>query len=179
MKIVNLLIENIVPYWNNARRNHKTIKILEKGICEYGFNQPLVVVPIDNGMYEIVVGHARYFACRNLGFTEIPCYVANNLTSEEAKKYRIADNKTHEHASWDESKLIEEIRSINDKDLLQKFLEEDIGEMLRIAKPTIELSYEEEVEWEDQEEESIIPQQAENKPSSFCCPFCSCKIPME
>lgn len=179
MEIVNIPVEYIIPYWNNARKNHKTVKILEKGIREYGFNQPLVVVPIDNGMYEIVVGHARYFACQNLKFTEIPCYIAKNLTDEEAKKYRIADNKTHERSSWDEKKLIDEIRSINDKDLLQEFMMEDIGEMLRITEPTMDTDFEDEVDLEDEMEEPMLPPPVEKEPRSFCCPYCNCKIPIE
>ena len=108
MDIQNIAIDKIIPYWNNARNNSKAIKPVEESIKKFGFNQPLVV---DKNL-EIIVGHTRYFALLNLGYKEVPCIVAD-LDEEKARQYRIADNKTSEFASWDEDKLIRELRTMN------------------------------------------------------------------
>lgn len=108
MDIQNIAIDKIIPYWNNVRNNSKAIKPVEESIKKFGFNQPLVV---DKNL-EIIVGHTRYFALLNLGYKEVPCIVAD-LDEEKARQYRIADNKTSEFASWDEDKLIRELRTMN------------------------------------------------------------------
>jgi len=184
MKTTDIQIENIIPYWNNPRKNAKTVIQVEESIKLYGFNQPLVVIPTENGVYEIVVGHTRYFALMNLGYKSIPCYIATNLSDEDAKKYRIADNKTAEFSEWDENKLIEEIITINDKDALQKFFDDDINDLIRFTAPSSDISNDEishatneEVQTDEEVGES------ENKevlPSRyFRCPHCDCVIPLE
>lgn len=185
MKTTDIQIDKIVPYWNNPRNNAKTVLLVEESIKNYGFNQPLVVVPT-NGVYEIVVGHTRYFACMNLGFETIPCYVVTNLSDEEVKKYRIADNKTAEFSEWDESKLIQEIVSINDKDALQNFFEDDINDMIRFAAPPADVPNESsamdsfESEMNSASEKSASSEEKEVLPSRyFRCPHCNCVIPLE
>ena len=108
MDIQNIAIDKIIPYWNNARDNSKAIKPVEESIKKFGFNQPLVV---DKNL-EIIVGHTRYFALLNLEYKEVPCIIAD-LDEEKTRQYRIADNKTSEFASWDEDKLIRELRTMN------------------------------------------------------------------
>lgn len=125
MKIQNIAIEKIIPYWNNARENSKAIKPVEESIKKFGFNQPLVV---DNNL-EIICGHTRYFALQNLGYKEVPCIIAD-LDEEKARQYRIADNKTSEFASWDEEKLIRELRTMNVPTDMQDFFFEPIDQLL-------------------------------------------------
>lgn len=83
--------------------------MVAQSIRDYGFNQPLVL----DADHVIVAGHTRYRALRKLGWTQAPCIVTA-LSAEEAKAYRIADNKTGEVAQWDLSKLIPELREITD-----------------------------------------------------------------
>lgn len=125
MQVQNIPIDKIIPYWNNARDNSKAIKPVEESIKKYGFNQPLVV----DKSFEIICGHTRYFALMNLGYKEVPCIVAD-LDEEKAKQYRIADNKTSEFASWDEEKLIRELRTMNVPADLQDFFFEPIDQLL-------------------------------------------------
>lgn len=125
MDIQNIAIDKIIPYWNNARNNSKAIKPVEESIKKFGFNQPLVV---DKNL-EIIVGHTRYFALLNLGYKEVPCIVAD-LDEEKARQYRIADNKTSEFASWDEDKLIRELRTMNVPADMQDFFFEPIEQLL-------------------------------------------------
>lgn len=125
MDIQNIAIDKIIPYWNNARNNSKAIKPVEESIKKFGFNQPLVV---DKNL-EIIVGHTRYFALLNLGYKEAPCIIAD-LDEEKTRQYRIADNKTSEFASWDEEKLIRELRTMNVPADMQDFFFEPIDQLL-------------------------------------------------
>ena len=86
----------VKPYTNNPRENTKSIRHLEKAIKEYGFTTPITV----DEDYVIVTGHSRYFAAKNLGLTEIPIIVLDDLSEAQIKQYRIADNKVQEHTSF-------------------------------------------------------------------------------
>lgn len=129
MKVTEISIDKLIPYWNNARENDNTIERLVKSIQEYGFNTPLVV----NKDMVLITGHARLKALRKLGIKTVPCVVLN-LTDEQAKKYRIADNKIQELTEWNEEALFKELREIGDQfELLDmgfssKDLERIIGE---------------------------------------------------
>lgn len=82
-------IENIRPYPKNAKKHPaEQIDKIAASIKEFGFNQPLVVDK--NGV--IIVGHGRYEAAQLLGMKEVPV-IQVNLTDEQAKAYRLADNK--------------------------------------------------------------------------------------
>lgn len=125
MKIENIHIDKIIPYWNNARDNQKAIKPVEESIKQYGFQQPLVL----DTNYEIICGHTRYFALKNLGHKVVPCIIAD-LPAEKAKQYRIADNKTSEFAKWDEDKLIRELRTMDIPTDMQPFFFEPVDQLL-------------------------------------------------
>ncbi|MFQ5716352.1 MAG: DNA methyltransferase, partial [Nitrospinales bacterium] len=81
-------------------------------IKEFGFRQPIVV----DGEMVIVVGHTRYKAARKLELEHVPVHVAENLTPEQAKAYRIMDNRSHEDSVWDEELLKLELQSLDDAD---------------------------------------------------------------
>ncbi|MBQ4142811.1 MAG: ParB N-terminal domain-containing protein [Thermoguttaceae bacterium] len=197
LEIVDIPIAKIIPFWNNPRKNHRTIKVVEKSIQEFGFNQPLVVIEIEDEQYEIVVGHTRFFAMKNLGYNEsIPCRIIH-LTAEEAHKYRLADNAIKENTQWDEAKLLEEIRSIIGKDVLQNFLLDDIESMLQYDSIQEErgsfddmgVDFMESMESEDQYSDSMLPKPRTDALSTirseetqvpqakgFRCPDCGCLI---
>lgn len=125
MEVQNIAIDKIIPYWNNARNNSKAIKPVEESIKKFGFNQPIVV----DKNFEIICGHTRYFALMNLGYKQVPCIVAD-LDEEKARQYRIANNKTAEFATWDEDKLIRELRTMNVPMDMQDFFFEPIDQLL-------------------------------------------------
>lgn len=110
MNVQEINIDKVIPYWHNPRNNDKTVERLMKSIREYGFNQPLVV----NKDMVLIVGHARLKAARKLGLTTVPCVIVD-LTDEQAKKYRIADNKIQELTDWKEDDLFKELREIGDQ----------------------------------------------------------------
>lgn len=103
-------IGDIFPYPNNPRVNQGAIQAVAKSIKEFGFRQPIVVDR--DGV--IVAGHTRYLAALELGLETVPVHWARNLTPAQAQAYRIADNKTHELAEWDWSKLSLELKSLQD-----------------------------------------------------------------
>lgn len=110
MKVQEIDINKVIPYWQNPRDNKKTIERLVKSIEEYGFNVPLVV----NKDMVLITGHARLKAAKRLGMNTVPCNVVN-LTDAQAKKYRIADNKIQELTDWKEEELFKELQEIGDK----------------------------------------------------------------
>lgn len=125
IKIESVNIDQIIPYWNNARNNKKAIKVVEKSIQRFGFNQPIAI----DMKGEIIAGHTRFYAASNLGMKEVPC-VRLNLTEEQCKQYRIADNKAHEFSTWDNDKLLRELRTLESAFEMQDFFFEPIGEMI-------------------------------------------------
>lgn len=112
-KITLMALSDITPYENNPRNNEEAVEKVANSIKEFGFNQP-IVVDKDN---VIIVGHTRYLAAQELGLTEVPVIVAGNLSEEQARAYRLADNKTSEFAGWDFEKLALELEQIEDIDM--------------------------------------------------------------
>lgn len=108
MKIKILKIEEIKEYANNPRKVDKSVKALIKSIKQFGFRIPLVVDK-DN---IIVCGHARVIAAKKLGLKELPCVIVTDLTEEQIRAYRIADNQVAAYATWDEEQLQAELDAL-------------------------------------------------------------------
>jgi DNA modification methylase len=115
MKQVSVLQE----YENNPRNNDEAIKAVANSIREFGFKVPIVITS-DN---VIIAGHTRLKASVSLGLEEVPCIVADDLNEAQIKAFRLTDNKTAELATWDLSRLEEELAGI-DMDMLQFGFEE-------------------------------------------------------
>ena len=113
MQVQSMKIDEVKPYPNNPRNNDDGVEAVANSIREFGWQQP-IVVDKDN---VIIVGHTRYKAARKLGMKEVPVVVANNLTPEQVKAYRLADNKTGELTDWDMSLLDDELGDIADIDM--------------------------------------------------------------
>ena len=128
MIVQSLPIEQIKPYSKNPRKNDGAVEGVMRSIQEYGFQQPLVL----DANNEVVVGHTRLKAAKALGFTEVPCVVANDLSDEQVKAYRIMDNKSAEVAEWDYDLLKGEVFDLMDLDFdldLTGFSEVDLKDM--------------------------------------------------
>ena len=114
-KIQEWPIENIRPYENNPRKiPQKAVDAVAASIKEFGFKQPIVVDK--SGV--IIVGHTRLKAAEKLGLAKVPVIVASDLTDEQARAYRLADNRTGEIAMWDRPILDDELRRILDIDMM-------------------------------------------------------------
>ena len=96
MKIELKPLSSIQPYPNNPRMNDDAVETVAASIKEFGFRQPIVV----DGDGVIICGHTRYKAALHLGLDKVPVHVAKDLSPEQIKAYRIADNKTAELAEW-------------------------------------------------------------------------------
>lgn len=124
MDIINIALKDLKPYENNPRKNDDAVKYVAESIKEFGFKVP-IVIDKDN---VIVAGHTRYKAAKKLGMTEIPCIIADDLTDEQIKAFRLADNKVAEKAEWDFDLLNAELDDIFDVDMSDfGFPEEDQG----------------------------------------------------
>jgi site-specific DNA-methyltransferase (adenine-specific) len=108
-------IDSIEPYENNAR-HHGTedIKAIVKSIEEFGFNDPIGV-----WNNQIVEGHGRLMAAKELGMTEVPIIRLDELTDEQRKAYALAHNKTAELSDWDFNVLASELQEITDIDMTE------------------------------------------------------------
>lgn len=113
MQVENWKIDKATPYENNPRKNDDAVEYVANSIKEFGFQQPLVVD--SNGV--IIVGHTRLKAAQKLGLTEVPVVIADGLSDDQVKAYRLADNKTGEMASWDWNQLNLELEDIDWLDL--------------------------------------------------------------
>ena len=97
MKIELRAVDKITPYDKNPRQNDGAVDAVARSITDFGFRQPIVVD--SDGV--IVVGHTRWKAANKLGIEKVPVHVARELTREQAKAYRIADNQSANLATWD------------------------------------------------------------------------------
>lgn len=113
MKVQNVSIQDIKPYENNPRDNDGGVDAVANSIKEFGWQQP-IVVDKDN---VIIVGHTRYKAAKKLGMKEVPVVVADKLSEEQVKAYRLADNKTGELTDWDDGLLDSELDDILNIDM--------------------------------------------------------------
>ena len=110
MKIETIKIDDITPYENNPRDNTAAIDKVAVSIHKLGFRNPVI---LDKDKV-IIAGHTRVLAAKRLGMTEVPCIIAADLSPEQAKALRIADNKTAEIAEWKEGLLTIELASLRD-----------------------------------------------------------------
>ena len=109
MEIIYKKIEELTPYEKNPRINDDAVEYVANSIKEFGFKVPMV---IDKNNV-IVAGHTRYKASLELGLEEVPCIIADDLTEEQVKAFRLADNKVSEKAEWNFDLLDEELKDID------------------------------------------------------------------
>ena len=109
MKIVYKPLGDLRAYENNPRHNENAVAAVAASIEKFGWKQPIVIDA--DGV--IVAGHTRARAAERLGLQTVPCVVADDLTDEEIRAYRLADNKTAELAGWDFDKLDAELEGLD------------------------------------------------------------------
>lgn len=112
MRIINKNISEIKEYKNNPRINDKAAEAVANSIREFGFKVPIII----DGNNVIVAGHTRFKAAQRLKLETVPCIVADDLTEEQIKAFRLADNKTAELAEWDIKLLFPEIEQLRAAD---------------------------------------------------------------
>lgn len=113
MNVIEMRLADLQPYEKNPRKNDEAVKYVAESIKQFGFKVPIV---IDKNNI-IVCGHTRYKASRKLHLDTVPCVIADDLTEEQIKAYRLADNKVSEQAEWDTELLELELDDIIDIDM--------------------------------------------------------------
>lgn len=113
IQIVYKRVDELREYDNNPRKNDSAVDAVAASIDLAGFKVPMVID--SDGI--IVAGHTRLKAAKQLGMTEVPCIIADDLTEEQIQAFRLADNKVSELALWDFDKLEAELMMLADTDI--------------------------------------------------------------
>jgi hypothetical protein len=113
MKITHKKLSDLTPYAHNPRLNDAAVEAVANSIRDFGFLVPIVIDKTGT----IVAGHTRLKAAQSLGLTTVPTVNAGNLTEQQIKAFRLADNKTAELADWDFDKLKIELDELADFDM--------------------------------------------------------------
>ena len=123
-QIIYKNVDELIPYENNPRINTKAVEIVKQSLQEFKFQNPIII----DANNVIVCGHTRLLASKELGLTEVPCIIADDLTEEQIKAFRIADNSSAQVAEWDMQKLMAELETI-DYDMEQFGLQEQLNQI--------------------------------------------------
>lgn len=108
VQVIYISIKDIKEYDKNPRKNEQAIKPVADSIKEFGFKVPIIL----DKDYVIIAGHTRLKAAKRLKMKEVPCIIASDLSEDQAKAFRLVDNKTGEIAEWDLDLLMEELQGI-------------------------------------------------------------------
>lgn len=123
-----LSVDELIPYENNPRNNDEAVDYVAKSIEEFGFKVPIVV----DKNYIVVAGHTRLKASKKLGLEKVPVIIADDLSDEKIKAFRVADNKVGELATWEEKLLQAELDELMSQsvDMTEYgFTDEDFAEV--------------------------------------------------
>ena len=152
MQIETVDIESLKPYEKNAKQHPKEqIEQIKKSIEQFGMDDPIGV-----WKNEIVEGHGRLIACKELGYTEVPIIRLDHLTDEERKAYTLTHNKLTMNSDFDFSVLDEELATFDNIDMSA------FGFDIDIVLPT--------------DNEEVEQQLKENKTKMHICPECGCEF---
>ena len=109
MKIIYKKLSELKPYDRNPRINDGAVPAVAASIQEYGFKVPIVIDKDGT----IIAGHTRFKAAKKLKMNEVPCLVADDLTPEQVKQFRLVDNRVGEISNWDFALLDQELAEID------------------------------------------------------------------
>lgn len=121
-------VNELIPYENNPRYNDNAVPYVANSIKEFGFKVPIV---IDKNKV-VVAGHTRLKAAKQLGLSEVPVIVADDLSDEQIRAFRLADNKVSEFAIWDLKELNEELDDFSDMDVSIFGIEDEKNNVIEI-----------------------------------------------
>lgn len=113
MNIIDVEVEKLIPYENNPRKNDEAVDKVALSISAFGFKVPIVI----DANNVIVTGHTRLKAAKKLGLKTVPCILADDLSEEQIKAFRLADNKVGEFSEWDDEKLMKELEELESMDM--------------------------------------------------------------
>lgn len=135
LTVIETSIDDLIPYENNPRNNDGAVEAVAASIREFGFKVPIIA----DKNNVIVAGHTRLKAAKLLGLKKVPVIKADDLTDEQVRAFRLADNKTAEFAKWDFEKLDKKLEAIADIDMSQFGFEKlepvDVSEFTEESEP--------------------------------------------
>ena len=149
MQIIKKNVNELAPYENNPRHNDDAVEYVANSIEQFGFKVP-IIIDKDN---VIVAGHTRLKAAKKLGMEYVPCILADDLSDEQVRAFRLADNKVGELAGWDFTKRDEELAKILDIDMSMFSFKEDEFDINELFEKT-------------------ETQEKEHKKKTVTCPHC-------
>lgn len=156
MEVKNIAVKDIKEYANNPRNiSEGAISAVAESIKAFGFRVP-IILDKDN---VIVAGHTRLLAAQKLGLGEVPCIVADDLTPEQIKAFRLVDNKAGELSGWDFERLDLELGELMNFDI-------DMSKFGFICNDEIDINSFFELSHE----------QSEKKEKTVTCPECGAEI---
>lgn len=123
-RIVEMPTADVRPYDNNPRDNSKSVDSVMESIKRYGFQQPILV----DAEQVVIAGHTRLAAAKKLGLPRVPVMVVTDLTPEQVKEYRIADNRAGDDSQWDADKLAAELAGLETGESFSRLF--NIGEIM-------------------------------------------------
>lgn len=138
MNIIDIEVDKIIPYVNNPRINDDAVDNVAASIKEFGFKVPIVI----DKENVVVTGHTRLKAAKKLGLKSVPCIMADDLSEQQIKAFRLADNKVAESSMWDMEKLMIELEALDDIDMNQfgfDEMEKEVDEFLKEVEDEEEL----------------------------------------
>jgi DNA modification methylase len=109
MEIQTVGIDEVIPYAKNPRKNDAAVDKVAGSLKEFGWRQPIVV----DAEMVVIAGHTRLAAARKLQLKEVPIHIATDLTANQIKAYRIADNRVSQEAKWDDDLLALELADLD------------------------------------------------------------------
>lgn len=124
METIIKKISELIPYINNPRNNDEAVNAVASSIKNFGFKVPIVV----DSNNEIINGHTRLKAAQKLGLETVPVIVADDLTPEQVKAFRLADNKVGEIATWNDEMLAIELEELKNLDFDMSEFEFEISD---------------------------------------------------
>ena len=110
MLIHELSIDDLILYENNPRNNNTSVQLVANSIKEFGFKVPIVI----DSKNTVVAGHTRLLAAKSLKMKTLPCIIADDLTEEQIRAFRLADNKVGEGSQWNLPSLQLELLELKD-----------------------------------------------------------------
>lgn len=155
MNVIEKKVDELLEYENNPRFNDNAVEGVKNSIKQFGFKVPVII----DEKNVIIAGHTRVRAVKELGMETVPCIVADDLTEEQIKAFRLADNKVSELALWDFEKLEEELNDIANINM------DDFG-FEKIQDIDIDQFFEDNAQEPDDEEAEI------EEPEEIQCPHC-------
>ena len=125
LNVQQISVSELRPYAKNAKKHPaEQVTNVANSIQRFGWQQPLVI----DGDHNVVIGHCRLLAAKQLGHDTVPCVVADSLTAEELRALRVVDNRTNEGGEWDFALLDEELGKILDIDMADFGFDLSFGE---------------------------------------------------